>query len=867
MQLLSRAHLLKLLIKLPECNQKLAADALGFGYRALDIQKQPNSGDASPTKVKTPKRAESILYTDKHRQRLWTLVGCNPVIEDENTTAAKWPEVNLPEKLPYKDVSEEPVLNRGQWQNLWDQALIRQRKSRQIHIRRSVSHLSRRLPIAELPRRPRKAFTSNITLIIERTQDLFPAWSMMMKAKETLAALLGSEAVQAFYLPSGPTGVWSRIGEKKTVTEKEIERDTQVILIGCFGALNSGRISLPWHQLLHRLNNRGLDIMLMPLCPLRQGQHMPWRFEYPDPRARHSFGHYSEMVETLLNALSQAWLVNIGQLRLLRMAITQASLHTELQVYNRTETDIEHDSIYLHLREQQLVPRLKAWELVDEALKKRLLQVVSGWQNSLTASARDAEKLQSQLRKYPDSKAFGQIIFQSRKSQRQIEQGKQNSMDYILIRNLLPVLRQLQQQPHPDAWQAVIENAQQVAILTGEVLPLGHKGLKSSAHSYRLAQQHHSLVLRDAPQGILALGDQAYCQQTGKIITGVIKGNHEQLNIIDRGVHWHLNKLSKPAWAERIWRSVNGLFAAHEEGAVFQLLEAAENRPRSLWKFTHNPWSWAKQAGIDQHGLWAELTVDSAAYRLRWIPPGTFMMGSPEIERDREKNEHLHEVTLSQGYWLGETTVTQALWKAVTGDNPGDNPKDMSSPVNNVSWNDCRAFITELQKQQPLFDARMPTEAQWEYACRAGTQTPFWWGDEPSADNGNMSSDYNIQIETHYPGNDFGLKSMHGNLFEWCQDWYGEYRKGSITDPTGPKQGQDRVLRGGSWILEAQRLRAADRNHRTPDNRFRNFGLRLAGGQDPQASGKQGAAQTADRDEGTEEQGGGQGRPLAGKHT
>jgi len=241
------------------------------------------------------------------------------------------------------------------------------------------------------------------------------------------------------------------------------------------------------------------------------------------------------------------------------------------------------------------------------------------------------------------------------------------------------------------------------------------------------------------------------------------------------------------------------------------------------------------------------------------------MMGSPDKERDRDENEQLHEVTLSEGYWLGETTVTQALWEAVMGPPPSEIPKDGRLPMNNVSWNDCSVFITLLQASLPSFEACMPTEAQWEHACRAGTQTPYWWGDEFSAEHGNLNEGSNIKLETRYPANSFGLKSMHGNLREWCQDWYGEYPTGSVMDPKGPADGQLRVRRGGSWLGEPQFLRAASRYHFTPDYRFQYFGLRLAGGCDPQASRRRGAAQSADRDEGTEEQRGAQGSPSAGK--
>ena len=147
-------------------------------------------------------------------------------------------------------------------------------------------------------------------------------------------------------------------------------------------------------------------------------------------------------------------------------------------------------------------------------------------------------------------------------------------------------------------------------------------------------------------------------------------------------------------------------------------------------------------------------------------------------------------------------------------------------PVTEISWEDCRVFIEKLTKQFDTFDARFPTEAEWEYACRAGTSTAYWWGDTWSDDHGNAGE--GPVAEQQYPSNPFGLKSMHGNVLEWCQDWYGGYPASPLVDPKGSSEGQFRVLRGGGWIYEPQFLRAAGRNHITPD--FRDQNLRAAAG-------------------------------------
>ena len=166
-----------------------------------------------------------------------------------------------------------------------------------------------------------------------------------------------------------------------------------------------------------------------------------------------------------------------------------------------------------------------------------------------------------------------------------------------------------------------------------------------------------------------------------------------------------------------------------------------------------------------------------------------------------------------------------------------DNPsadKDGQLPITNISWHDCQQFIQRLQADVDGLSLGLPSEAQWEYACRADSQTAYWWGDEFNEDYVNKGS--NMKREQQLPANDFGLRSMSGNVWEWCEDVYAEYPAQALSRQDKP-DGQPRVLRGGSWIGRARFLRSAYRFAHRPDNRSLNFGLRLAGGFDPQAGG------------------------------
>jgi uncharacterized protein (TIGR02996 family) len=214
-----------------------------------------------------------------------------------------------------------------------------------------------------------------------------------------------------------------------------------------------------------------------------------------------------------------------------------------------------------------------------------------------------------------------------------------------------------------------------------------------------------------------------------------------------------------------------------------------------------------------------------------WCPPGTFIIGSPHREADRDADEEPHSVTLTRGFWLGQYPVTQAQWRAVTGADPSRFKGD-DRPVEHVSWRECVDFCQRLGERDGRA-YRLPTEAEWEYACRAGTTTPFFWGVSFSLDWANEGQGISGQYagETtpvgSFPPNFWGLYDMHGNVCEWCQDVYARFEAEPAVDPTGPTVGGMRVLRGGSWCDHPRGIRAAYRCPRPEDHVSGYAGVRL----------------------------------------
>ena len=224
------------------------------------------------------------------------------------------------------------------------------------------------------------------------------------------------------------------------------------------------------------------------------------------------------------------------------------------------------------------------------------------------------------------------------------------------------------------------------------------------------------------------------------------------------------------------------------------------------------------------------------------IAPGQFQMGSPASEIDRFNDETQHEVTLTKGFLLGVREVTQNQYEAVMGKNPSFF-KGATLPVETVSYLEAVSFCQRLS-DLPVEKAagrkyRLPTEAEWEYACRAGTNTPFPFGNELNGAQANCNGGYPFGTTRKgpflekpsptgsYQTNAWGLYDMQGNVWEWCSDWYGAFPEAAAKDPQGSPAGPGRVMRGGSWINWARNCRTSIRGWDGPDRRCNDVGFRV----------------------------------------
>ncbi|PTT78842.1 hypothetical protein DBR42_22660, partial [Pelomonas sp. HMWF004] len=331
-----------------------------------------------------------------------------------------------------------------------------------------------------------------------------------------------------------------------------------------------------------------------------------------------------------------------------------------------------------------------------------------------------------------------------------------------------------------------------------------------------------------------------------------------------------VSTVDRPRWAEEWGRDDLGLYALTPrfgkfscrvdtpDGHSFNTQQGAgqSSLPAWLGSFLGPNGNARLRVGLDlEFGVWAEIAIHTATQRLRWLPPGEFWMGSTDAERARITNEDYrnwaqresprHRVALTQGFWLADTACTQALWQALMGKNPSHFKSESMLPVENVSHDDVQQFLARLQAQLPEgLTAGLPTEAEWEYACRAGTDTAFSFGDHVAHGQVNMdelegfarpgaepepSRGKTVPVAS-LPPNAWGLYEMHGNVLEWCADGLREYVAASdpVADPQGPQDRARFAVRGGSWLYDARDARSACRAAYVRADRLDSLGFRFA---------------------------------------
>jgi formylglycine-generating enzyme required for sulfatase activity len=288
-------------------------------------------------------------------------------------------------------------------------------------------------------------------------------------------------------------------------------------------------------------------------------------------------------------------------------------------------------------------------------------------------------------------------------------------------------------------------------------------------------------------------------------------------------IGWSIERLSAPHWLDALTRPLEKHLHRLGETVAVLLPRMRKDAPPETETAA------ISSAGpLESAERLSEEITNTIGMKLHLIRPGTFRMGS-ESPQARQDEQPAHQVTITKPFYIGVYEVTQAEYEAVMGTNPS-NFKGARRPVETVSWNDAGEFCRKLSAKEGT-TYRLPTEAEWEYACRAGSTTEYCFGDDESRLSEYAWYSANSGSQTHDVGqrkpNAWGLYDMHGNVWEWCEDWYAAYTAGSQVDPVGPSSSRVRVIRGGSWNLNASYCRSAYRGLYTPGDRGYNIGFRF----------------------------------------
>jgi formylglycine-generating enzyme required for sulfatase activity len=718
------------------------------------------------------------------------------------------------------------------------------RTSGEPDIERIVEQLSRGHFLEVLPRRSRKSWGQSIQCIVDRHRRLAPYWTDQDEVVRTLSRVYPRDGFQVAILMEGasrPCLCWPRRDDAYQLPEP----GTTVVVLGDLGCLDGDGISAreSWIERGRRYREHGnRPVALVPCDPssvpeelTRAWTIIPWESTVASGKAVSSPDEARCVADRIVTLLAFALRVEPWLIREVRRLLPEG--HRDAGIESRV------------------------WQ--HEAFQSRHFEAASFRPEA-------AQELRAKIGDQPAE----------------------------LCRKVYELARRLRRGIYPGVWYA------ELLGLEGEAAEVGL--LKDDLdRATWWFQSQRGIVKRGGPEGDQATWFRRVLPQLprsayqGKAsvalheIWSLVESHDDRppdgldparLPLTDDIVRMiELRQVAGGLAA----RAVSGDPPVHEPssagsppGSSVGLIRTRNPRIKAD-SFTDRP-AWASEWGPDRYGFWCAFRVKGVRQRLRWIPPGEFVMGSPDEEVGRYSDEDEHPVRMTRGFWLFDTPCTQALWETVMGRNPSS-LRSPTRPVEQVSWDDCQVFVERLNGLVEGLKLSLPTEAQWEYACRAGTTKATYAGDleilglnnAPVLDEiawygGNcgvgfdLTEGYNTssweekQYEFKAGGmrpvggkapNAWGLYDMLGNVWEWCQDGYdsGFYKKSPRSDPVAPVEAfAAQVIRGGAWGSSARYVRAAYRGRIDTGHRHADLGFRYG---EFQSSGPVSAARRVERGE------------------
>lgn len=775
-------------------------------------------------------------------------------IYDENATKPKWQPLTRPPKL---------------WAKL-RQILKQKYLSNHPDIPKLVKYIEKGDSLKYFPYTSQHCRVSQLIVLADYASHLRTCRTDYQQLKHRLNKYWGENRISWQKIEGYPSGTISvkhhgDYQEKKWVTPPV---DTAILILSDCGALADKTTRQHWQAFLQKVKKAGNTILLLAPASTEdlQGINLKGVHAYSwDNDLARSGGvahqeplndekHNKEDIERLLSFLSFTYRIEPHLLRACRKYL---GLPVSIEAACRTHDHIDDDGEFLYLKPEELSTYRAIFsdsKTFTSKQQSQSVQLVKNTHAVLPRSILDVELVTAQSL-LPDHKIEGAneaLHYLRRRCKTFTEKANDRLYQSYAYYYLLD-----QEKGGEEAalfWVTLYKDRVKEDDSKPIQLPKNVNlsdvarfiDINQSATIYRLEQHANQLIFKkdqnhDKVDALIGhrfeLAKSEFTQRLIEVAQQTVPVSNEilieipndQAITLDTGTEsLTIATLTKPDWAENMGRDAQGLY-----------LEVGHQEQHTRVYYP----VWGGTLEQDGAGIYTEITVKGITQRFRYIAAGTFMMGSPTSEIDRNSNEAQHEVTLSSGYWLADTACTQALWQVVMGENPARFNEDLQNPVEQVSWDDVQVFIKKLNELIPELSAQLPTEAQWEYACRAGTTTPFSFGENITPEQVNYHGGYpygngkkgkyrqkTVPV-TALAKNSWGFYQMHGNVYEWCQDWYGGYPTSAVQNPKGAESGEDRVLRGGSWFLNGQYVRSALRDGFTPDFRDYYVGFRLSLGQ------------------------------------
>ncbi len=679
------------------------------------------------------------------------------------------------------------------------------RLSRRVDVARVVRLLGRGRDLTRIPRLRRLRWGRSLHVLCDRSLRLVPYWADQDHVWLALSRLYPRGGLTTVLCDE--TSLFSML-HPRAAHQALPAPGTRVLVLGDLGCLDLAperRVVSAWATLGRRLASRGLmPVALLPCGPGRLAAAPPRGFRLvshePQPagmasRAPQAAAVLAAAAEQLLGWLAPAVRIQPELLRRARLELGQGSMHAGIEsvVWQHPAAATRHPAgLSLEPREAQKQREIFAAE--SERVRRAALGVMRAFRGGALPQSIWFEEL---LGLDPDSQRLAPA------------DDVATALAYVRDETLPTLLAQWAEPARPGAarWLGALAD--------------------------RLPREAWT---RDEARALRQSWIAAYPDDPSRapFVTNPAEA------------------LSRRGWPERRVRIVQAagdlVFASDElptsRASPLGTIRAGFPRLRierrsGFWRAGAPP-QWASDWGTDPIGPWVEFELAGVRQRLRWIPPGRFRMGSPKDEPGRWEDEGpQHDVAIGVGFWLFDTPCTQALWEAVMGQNPSRFP-GAERPVEKVSWDQCRDFLAQLNRRAPGLQLTLPSEAQWEYAGRAGTQTATYAGGNDAATleeiawyTGNAGSETHA-VKGKRP-NQWGLFDTLGNVFEWVADTWHDSFAGAPVDGTAwvdSKQGSARVIRGGSWDDGARSVRAAYRSRYAPGDRDGILGFRCARVQD-----------------------------------